>query len=447
MSYILDTKTIINMPSDAIHPVISELLSNYTYGQIWNIQNQAEQDTITSGDCIKAELGNAEYVINITKDGFYIKGANYSSLMRGYMAFLELIKYSPEKEYFYLKTGTVYGKPLMPFRCVHFCIFPETKLEFLRKCLRACAKVKYTHAIFEFWGMIKYDCMKELSWPFAHSKEQIRELVAEVNALGMEIIPMFNHLGHAAQCREINGKHVVLDQNPRYDYMFTSYGWVWNFKREDVRNLLEKVRDELIELCGKGKYFHIGCDEADSLGTAEGANSMADYINEVNADLKSKGRKTIMWHDMMLPKEDFKGYTAKATRVSSDILFEKLDRDILIADWQYCFHDGIWKTSPVFKEKGFDVVCCPWRFEQNVSEAIETVKENNLHGIIQTTWHELFTVFREMVYAGVMSYGTDEADTRAIYRNYCAEVARKTSPSKGDYKKCGWAEEMVGPGL
>ena len=59
---------------------------------------------------------------------------------------------------------------------------------------------------------------------------------------------------------------------------------------------------------------------------------------------------------MMLPKEDFKGYTAKATRVSSDILFEKLDRDILIADWQYCFHDGTWKTSPVFKEKGFDIL-------------------------------------------------------------------------------------------
>jgi hypothetical protein len=113
----------------------------------------------------------------------------------------------------------------------------------LKKCVRSCAIAKYSHIIFEFWGMLKFDCMKELSWPFAYSKEEIKKIVSEANALGVEIIPMFNHLGHASACREINGKHVVLDQNPQMEYLFESYGWAWNLKRDDVRSLLSKVRE------------------------------------------------------------------------------------------------------------------------------------------------------------------------------------------------------------
>ena len=43
------------------------------------------------------------------------------------------------------------------------------------------------------WGMLNFDCMKELSWPHGFTKEQIRPLLAEAHDLGMEIIPMFNH--------------------------------------------------------------------------------------------------------------------------------------------------------------------------------------------------------------------------------------------------------------
>jgi len=180
-------------------------------------------------------------------------------------------------------------------------VLPETKLDFLKKCVRSAAIVKYSHIILEFWGMLKFDSLKELSWPFAYSKEEIKEIVAEANALGVEIIPMFNHLGHASLSRSINGKHVVLDQNPSLEYMYESYGWVWNYKREDVKKLLKNVREELIELCGEGEYFHIGFDEADCIEDDEGkATEVAEYLNDIIRDLKSKGRRAIMWHDMML---------------------------------------------------------------------------------------------------------------------------------------------------
>lgn len=447
MSYVFKKTPTIIMPSIDDNPVIEELLQNYAYGTKWNIIRNLN-NCITIGNYKKTDRGKSEYVINVTDDGVYVEGCDYSSTMRGFLTFLEKIKYSANGEYFYIENCYITENPLIDFRCVHLCIFPETKLDFLKKCVRSCAIAKYTHIILEFWGMLKFDCMIELSWPFAYSKEEIKNIVSEANALGVEIIPMFNHLGHASSCREINGKHVVLDQNPRYEYMFNSYGWIWNYKINDVYELLNKIRDELIEVCGEGSYFHIGCDEAYSIGSNEiEAVKMAEYINRVSNDLQSKGRRAIMWHDMLLSQEEFEGYYATSSSKISDILIQNIDKNIIIADWQYSCHGRTWETSQKFKENGFDVVCCPWDNKQNIIEAVDTVTTNKLYGIIHTTWHTLFRGFREMIYAGVVSYNTIKDSLDDIHRFYCASVARKALPAYGEYEKCGWSEEMTGPGL
>lgn len=448
MSYIFNLVQTINMPTSSQNTVIPELLSNYTYGRKWNISYNTEENCITVGNYTKADFGNSEYVINATDEGIYIGGADYPCLMRGFLTFLEKIKYSPDTGAFYVENCHISESPLIRFRCVHLCIFPETKLDFLKKCVRSCAIAKFSHIILEFWGMLKLDCMKELSWPFAYSKEEIKHIVNEANALGVEIIPMFNHLGHASACREINGKHVVLDQNPMYEYMFDSYGWVWSFQRDDVYNLLKKVRDELIEVCGKGSYFHIGCDEVYSFGhNKDKAVQMAEYINKITTELKAKGRRCIMWHDMMLSADEFEGYTATSDKEVSDILINSLDKSIIIADWQYSYHGENWKTSKKLQECNYDVVCCPWDSQSNINEAIDTAVSNNLYGIIHTTWHTLFRGFRDMIYAGVVAYGSSKEDPGDIIRFYCASVARKALPSQGDYEKSGWTEKMTGPGL
>ena len=447
MSYIFETTPTISMPKQAENQVINEFLSNYTYGKKWNVV-YSDENYITVGNYTKAEYGNAEYVINATDGGVYIEGCDFPATMRGFMTFLEKIKYSDSDDSFYIENCLIAEKPLIAFRCTHLCIFPETKLDFFKKCVRSCAVAKYSHIIFEFWGMFKYDCMKELSWPFAYSKEDIREIVKEANALGVEIIPMFNHLGHASSCREANGKHVVLDQNPKYEYMFGSYGWTWNFERPDVYKLLADIRDELMEVCGNGKYFHLGCDEAYCFGHEEDrARAMVEYLNKVSDELNSKGRRGIIWHDMLLSKSEFKGYVANSEESIANMLINSLDKRLIIADWQYDVHGEIWKTSARFKENGFDVICCPWDSRRNIHEAVDTVVANDLSGIIHTTWHTLFRGFHEMIYAGIVSYGADKGNLDDIYRFYCADVARKAMPSFGEYEKCGWSEKMTGPGF
>ncbi|MEE1350569.1 MAG: family 20 glycosylhydrolase [Clostridia bacterium] len=448
MSYILETTPTINIPLIADNPVIEELMQNYTYGAKWNIIRNLKNNCITMGNYKESNRGNAEFVINVTDDGVYIEGCDYSATMRGFLTFLEKIQYSANEDYFYIENCCITENPSISFRCVHLCIFPETKLDFLKKCVRSCAIAKYSHIIFEFWGMLKFDCMKELSWPFAYSKEEIKKIVSEANALGVEIIPMFNHLGHASACREINGKHVVLDQNPQMEYLFESYGWVWNLKRDDVRSLLSKVREELIDICGEGKYFHIGCDEAYSYAhNTKNAEELAEYLNTVCADLLSKGRRMIMWHDMLLSPDEFKGYTAFSDKDVSEILLEKLNKKIIIADWEYYSEfECSWKTSKALKKHGFDVLCCPWYQISNIHEAIETVLSNGLYGVIITTWHTLQRGFREMIYAGACAYDKKVMGDMEMQQLYCSHVARKALPSYGEYEKCGWSEKMTGPG-
>lgn len=448
MRYILETLQTVCVPDKAMHPVVAEILSNYTFGRRWNVVCAEEENCITLGDAPSVELTDTAFVCRVTQTGATILGQDYPALMHGLFALLEKLQYDENEDYFYIETCTISDKPQLAFRCVHLCVLPDTKLAFLQKCMRACALARYSHIILEFWGMLKYECMQELSWPFAHSKAEIKKLAWEANALGVEIIPMFNHLGHASGCREINGKHVVLDQNPRYGYLFNSYGWLWNYKRADVRALLSKVRKELMEVCGAGSYFHIGCDEAYAIGEdTEKAAETAEYLNAIAEELRICGRRAILWHDMLLSKSAFPGYVANSKDAPAAHLIHALDKRILIADWQYSRHGETWATSKALRAQGFEVVCCPWDDKKNINEAVETVKENELFGILHTTWHTLHKGFREMIYAGCLAYGIKDKSVETVRRFYCAELARKAMPACGDFAKCGWSEKMTGPGL
>ncbi len=338
-------------------------------------------------------------------------------------------------------------------KAVHLCIFPETKLEFIEKCIRTSAMCGYSHIVLEFWGTLKYDCLKELGWDNAYSKKEIKSLAETARTLGLEVIPMFNHLGHASQCREIHGKHVVLDQNPNLSHLFKSHGWEWDIENDEALCLLRKIRRELIELCGEGQYFHLGCDEAYSFGQREDMPKiLCDYLNGIQAELTKVGRRAVVWGDMLLAKSDFENekycyIAALKSKEQSCAILERLDKNIVIADWQYNVLSGDWKSSILLKDAGFDALCCPWHDIENASSAVKCANGNNLFGVMHTTWHTLNTGFPTMVYTGLainnrdtgMNYSSETIDTREI-RFIAAEIARKAMPAEGRYKDSGWTE-------
>ena len=459
--YYLNPAVKAQFPKRADNRIIIDILSNFTMGVITNCTFSNAGNTICFDNAQAVFEENMDFTINIENGGICICAKDYPCLINGFTTMLELIKYDEDNKQ-YLPIGVYSDKSNMKFRSVHLCIFPETKLEYLKKCIRSCAFAKYTHVVLEFWGMFKYDCLKELSWPFAYDKETIANLASEINALGMEIIPMFNHLGHASGCRIMHGKHVVLDQNPKYEYMFKNYGWEWNYSKPEVYDILAKVRDELIEVCGEGSYFHLGCDEAYAACLdAESVAEMTQYINRISHELMAKGRRAIMWGDMLLCIDDVSKmdgtYYANSKREVADYLVNNLSKDIIIADWEYEAYDDVWKTTEILNSYGFTMLCCPWNSEENIVSAIKTVNTLGVMGIMETTWHTLIQIFPLMVFGGyyAYSYGNENALhplykhtlAKDTFRCHAATIARKVSPSGGEYLRAGWAEESVGAGL
>ena len=456
MSYFaLTSDLVIRAPQGADTALFGELLAGYAYGSKFTFESNGTLCGMTAGTVSDEKIACSAdtAVLTVTEQGIRIVGADPAAMARGFITMLERIEYDRPSNSLRIPCGRVEERPHMAFRTVHLCLFPETSLRFVKKCIRACGIAKYSHIVLEFWGMLKLDCMAELAWPFAHTKEEIRPLIEEARTLGMEIIPMFNHLGHASANRELYGKHVVLDQNPRLEYLFNTHGWEWDFESEEVYDLLARVRRELIELCGEGSYFHLGCDEAYSLGYGENrAEALCHYLNRIAAELREQGRRTIIWGDMLLLRRDYVGESQKysCNMENEEIyrtLIEGLDKDIIIADWQYHLSCDIWKSSTALKEAGFEVVCCPWDTQSNARSAIVNVQKQELMGIMHTTWHTLSKGFPIMLYSGRAAYsGETEVKAKEV-RFSAAEVARRVLPAHGIYEDAGWSEKVIGPGL
>ena len=255
--------------------------------------------------------------------------------------------------------------PSMDMRSIHVCVFPETTLTLLEKCFTMAGLLKCSHIVLEFWGTIQYDALPEMAWSGrSYSKRQIKPLIELANDFGMEVVPMTNHLGHASQARGGMGKHAVLDQNPRLATLFEPDGWTWCLSNPRVHTLLRRFREELIELCGEGKYFHLGCDEAYSYASCrrcagkDRVEMLARYLNGLAAELDEQGRRAFIWGDQFLDAQAWKGTGYIATSrpdQMTHLALEKLDRRLIIADWQYSLtEEEKIRSAELFREKGFD---------------------------------------------------------------------------------------------
>lgn len=409
------------------------------------------------GSACKPTLDGNRYAVNVEETGICITGDSEKGLINGFITLLHQIKtkkITDNEAVFEIPCGVFKEKPRTPNQMVHFCIFPETQLWEIEKFIRFCAALKYSHIVLEFWGMLRFDCLKELSWGFAYSKEQLRPLIKIANELGIEIIPMFNHWGHASGSRSRYGKHVVLDQNPKLQPLFGEDGWTWNIQNPDTIKLLGDIREELIDLCGEGNYFHLGCDEAYNFEiTTDNYKLLTNYLNGISSELEAKGRRPVVWGDMLVSNHSSfnknKTYTAscKSEELEKCIL-QSLDRKIIIADWQYGVTESPVETALIFKEAGFDTLLCPWDITDgnSVSPCVKTAAEYGLYGVMQTTWHTLSVGMPDVARAAYhiwTSPGQPEPP-RTFFDTNTAKILRKAYFANGDYERAGWSKIQVG---
>ncbi len=397
---------------------------------------------------------NYEYEISAAENRIDISYSEEIGLIHAFSSILQLIgAYCRKTDDFSIECFMAKDSPSLKMRGVHLCVFPETSLLYLKKLIMLCGLYKVSHIVIEFWGMFKFDCLKELSWPNSYSKSDLAPLIADGKALGIEFIPMFNHLGHATQSRFKAGKHVVLDQNPLYEELFVPGGWTWNIKNPDTLSLLSEIRKELAYAFGKGDYFHIGCDEAYIFdGRADGYDkedneNFVNFLNYTAAEVEAMDRKPIVWGDMFLDKTRFKHpyVSNSSTRCYEyDRNFSSLAKNMIIDDWQYTVSGDAEDTVKYILEKREpeNVILTPWDGFPNIRGRCAIAKKYELLGVIDSTWNTVYNDLKFMIYAACQMWQEDMDYTDIcnweVIKCFAAQNLRKLLPCGGDYEKAGF---------
>jgi len=384
-----------------------------------------------------------EYALSVSEKGIYVIGKDYGGLMRGF--FVLLMKIEQQGAGFRIPCTREESNYLLKNRMIHICVFPENDLYFIKKLIRLSALCQYTHIIIEFWGMLRYDCLRELSWPHAFTKDEARELIRECRELGIEPIPMFNQLGHATASRMCYGKHVVLDQNPKLQRLFTPDGWAFDIRSEEVKDLLKQVRMELYELFGEGEYMHVGCDEAYYISrNAEIRQHLPEYLHRLTEAVEAEGRRPMLWMDMLLEQKAFKDCYTVGAGEEVEALRKATSPNTVFVDWQYNCMDMPIPSTVSLKNCGRDVMGAPWYDPKNYAAHVQTVIQNGMYGVMLTTWHTLKLYMASILGCaqemGCVSFPWSESSR---LKAEMATLLRRVSFEGNSYASSGWSVTQI----
>ena len=186
---------------------------------------------------------------------------------------------------------------------------------------------------------VQLDCLPEAYlWENCYSKDNMREIIALADVLGLELIPEFDLPAHS---KKLTNTLPALACD--VDEGVENTRWTVCAGSEATYELYEKVIAEMAELF-PGKYFHIGGDELEFLNRPEikqlchwmscrkcrkkmQEENIPDWqalfyylINRVHAMVKKAGKTMIMWSDFLdftrpvdLPTDIIMQYWRKAT--------------------------------------------------------------------------------------------------------------------------------------
>ena len=331
-------------------------------------------------------------------------------------------------------------------RMIHLCVFPENSLLEIKKYIRLFAVLQYTHVIIEFWGMIKFDTLSSLAWDNGFTKNEVKEIVNEARALGLEPIPMFNSLAHASGARSSRGKHTILDNDLSLYHLFTPDGWAWDLESEEVWTLFKEIRRELYEIFDGCEFFHLGFDESHAHNKSPYLKQrLPYYMSRLTKEVQSEGKRPMIWMDMLLPPDAFSNMVGNCHSIKPKDecikIINALADNTVFVDWEYSVKKAPISSLLYFKDLGIDIVGASWFDIENASAHIDTISKNKLFGYMHTTWHTMSQDLPNIIsiaskLGASLPIWRDESDNQMIL----SVLYRAVNIEGNDYYSAGWVK-------
>jgi hexosaminidase len=194
-------------------------------------------------------------------------------------------------------------KPVVPQRGVHMYLagLPPAADRFVQ-LLKLFAAARYNVVVVEWDDSFPWTVDPRFRSPTAYTPEDIRRFQETAAALGLELIPQVQCLGHMETALGVPGyEHLREVSN-------TSSGL--NPLDPKARELVQAMVDDVLKLMPGVKHFHLGGDEARTLGQNPDTKA---YVNEhgkgalylqhvepILDRLNARHIRPILWHDMMI---------------------------------------------------------------------------------------------------------------------------------------------------
>ena len=230
----------------------------------------------------------------------------------------------------------------------------------------------------------------------ALTKDEVKELVKYAGTKFVEIIPIFQTLGHFEN---------ILTQDEFMEYAEFPGAASLNVSSEKTYSFLEDLLKEVFELF-PSEYFHMGADESYDVGLGESKNLVQksdlaqvhlQHYKRVYEIAKKYNKKILMYGDIILKHPE---------------ILKDLPEDIIIVDWHYRPSND-YPSTKVFKESGHKYYVSPsvWNFRAtfpayasalpNIKYLTEEGIEDGASGMINSNWGDYGAeTFKEFVLFG-----------------------------------------------
>ena len=304
-------------------------VKNYTEGEIFPLEKEILricQETFPNLDLElilnKKNQTEQGYVIFFRESKLFIESNSPQGIFYGIQTLIQMINSTPNKKS--INQVVIIDFPLISIRGISDDISrgQAATIENLKKFVKLLSHFKINHYYLVYMqDMFQFRNHPEIGIERgAYSKEEVKELVIFAKMHFVELIPIFQTIGHWENILH-NPKYWQYGEFPASNSL--------NIANNEIYDLLDEMIGELSEVF-RSQYFHIAADE--SWDVAKFASK--DYIEKIGIEnaylnhyrriydiVKKHGyKKIIVYHDILHKYQE---------------VLEGLPKDMIIMYWKY----------------------------------------------------------------------------------------------------------------
>jgi hypothetical protein len=352
---------------------------------------------------------------------------------------------------------------------------------YLEAWLGRLAALGYDTILWEVENGVRWETCPESAAPDAFGKEEFAAILATARRLGLAAVPLLQTLAHCEYVLR-HPRYAELSEEPGRETQYCPL-------HPGLMPFLHRWIEEYLDVFGQVGLFHVGADEAWTLGTCPACRDhvarhsrsrlFIEHVKAVTAPLRRRGIVPAIWADMILTHPE---------------ALDRLPRGVVLFDWHYEIRRGmpeiqVWgpgmtlardlsaetrarfgpwlyphgdepgrDPDPFFnaaylRDQGFRVVGCSgsssygdnvfaprhWLHVVNSADWVRTVADARLAGYLQTSWSvHLFPWELQLPAIAVPAFLSEDADASlATYPDWFAACFLGLGSGQRFWAACG----------